>query len=251
MKGLFILFGEAFREGNVGNRTCDTPKGFINQKEASLTQNKLIERLKSQGYQIDIAFNTYKTKFTNDLLNYYENIIYYNFEDRKNSDIKEVVNKTVSITLKNIEIKDYEFIFIFRFDLLIKNLLIDNFDPKWSKIILMNPMHYLSKDSKLPHISDPFIFIPKLFFYEKGYWKGILENSKHLLYHQCVGDLVKNGLSINEIKFISNKIYPTNTLQYKNPYFKLASRSEGGDMPNNLKDTLWNHEDLSFNGKTF
>lgn len=32
MKGLFILFGEVFREGDDGNRTCDTPKGFINQK---------------------------------------------------------------------------------------------------------------------------------------------------------------------------------------------------------------------------
>ena len=56
-------------------------------------------------------------------------------------------------------------------------------------------------------------------------------NTGHLLYHQCVGDLYKNGWPINEIEFISNRIYPSNSNQYRNPYFKLVQRDEGPELP--------------------
>ena len=76
--GLFILMGECFRQAMAATRTRDTPQGIKNQKESSQSHVKLIERLQSENYNIDIAINTYDTVNDKLLLEYYNtiNIIY-------------------------------------------------------------------------------------------------------------------------------------------------------------------------------
>jgi hypothetical protein len=243
-RGLCIFFGEAFRQGGNECRLRDTDLGFQTQQESSISHNSLIKKLELIGYTIDIALHTYTTKFEKELLSWYSNIVYSNFIHANYGETKHAVHNTVQNALKNISYDIYDFIFILRFDMYLKELFIANFDPTWNKIMFMNAMHHLA-NSKLPHISDPCIFIPRAYFFENK-WKGLLENTHHLLYHQACGELIKNGLTMNSIGFISEKTYPTNTEQFRNPYFRLNSRPEGPEIPSNFLNIHFDCKTLEF-----
>jgi len=109
----------------------------------------------------------------------------------------------------------------------------------------MNAMHYISDFIRLPHISDPFIFIPKCYFNNNG-WDGVLNNSDKLLFHQAVVELLRTGLSIKSIEFISDRTYPTNTIQIGNPYFQLISRPEANILFEENCTFRYNHEKIEF-----
>jgi hypothetical protein len=247
-RGLFLLCGEAFREGASVSRVRDTEFGVLTQTKASATHNELITKLTNSGWKIDVAMRTYKTKFESMLLNFYNNVVYSEFTDTDNGSIRYAVDQAVKNTFKHINLYDYDFVFILRFDLYLKPLFIEKFDPNWNKITYLNAMHYITRDSvdiKLPHVSDPFVFIPKSYYGENG-WKGFVENSDNLLFHTAVGYLVDNGLSINSIQFISDRTYPTNTIQVGNPYFILICRPEAGVVDEDQYRSRYNHEKIEF-----
>jgi hypothetical protein len=119
--------------------------------------------------------------------------------------------------------------FICRFDLLLKDEFIDKFNHNNNCIIYPNVMSIEFHKVSFPHISDTFCIIPKKYFNHNDKWKGIIKNSNNLLYHQAINHLLLNGLSLENIDFFSDKIYVANTLQSKNPLYKLNSRPEAVD----------------------
>ena len=48
MKGLLLLYGECFREGNIGSRLTDTPTSYLLQKEASLSHVAFCDAMKKK-----------------------------------------------------------------------------------------------------------------------------------------------------------------------------------------------------------
>ena len=249
-RGLFLICGEAFREGVTNTRLRDTEYGYNNQKESSLSQNKLIEKLTNDGWIIDVGLHTYKTIFENELLGWYKNIVFSSFNDFEEI-VSELIHnisripigKAFNSLVKNVNLNDYDFLFILRFDIFLKEGLIEIFDPNWSRIMYINAMSYW-ENTNLPHISDPFVFIPKSFFFEKNDWKGLIPNSDRLLYHSAAAYLIRNcGISINDIGFMIKRTYPTNTQQEENPYFRLNGRSEGPVLTNYM---LYDEEKQEF-----
>ena len=228
MKLLLLLCGEAFRD-TIG-RSRDTDFGFSNQQEASNSHVKLLEKLESINYQVDIAINTYETKFKNDLLNFYKNIVFSNFTNENYGAHNFSVGNSIKNTFSVLDIDNYDFLFICRIDLLLKDIFIESFVPNPNFIIYPNVMSIEFNKISFPHISDTFCIIPKKYFHPFDNWKGIFENCNYLLFHQAVHHILLNGLTLNDVDFISDKIYVANTIQSKNPLYRINSRKEADDI---------------------
>ena len=242
-KALFILMGECFREGMPTSRVRDTTYGFNNQKEASESHLKLIKRLNNLNFDIDIAINTYTTKYNKELLEWYNNVIYSNFTNENYQHFQNAVNHSIINVLNNVNIENYEFIFICRLDLLLKDKLINIFNPNVDTIIYPNTMGCRMVDSvsqMIPALSEVFVIIPKKYFYETNKWKGLLKNSNIMLTANSVSDLMLAGLSFDDIDFMSDRLYIGNTFQSWNPLYKINCREEHSVEREDVKGLIYN-----------
>lgn len=242
MKGLFILFGEAFRETKIASnkRVRDTPNSLFTQKLASESHNNLINSFKN--INIDVCINTYTTKYEDILLSQYKNIIFKNFVNYQYIDNNDALNKTLKIIQKSINIENYEFTFICRLDILLKSNFIDIFDPSAKYITYPNVMSIANNKFENFCISDLFFFCPKKYYFILNYEK--------ILCHHCIQNLYNLDLHITkDIDFYSNELYIANTAQQKNPLYKISGRDEGCEYNENLK-YFFNKKELIISKKS-
>ncbi len=232
MKGLFILYGESFRNYSkvAGlNRAKDGEGSVQLQKEASTSHMDLLNSL--TAYNVDILINTYDTKYKNELLSFYKDPIHANFMDKNSckehraANTEIVVDQAIQVAKENVNISMYDFIFICRLDLLLKPKLIENFLPIKDKIIYPNVMSIVDNKFRMHQkgnfcISDVFCIIPKKYYH-------ILEE-KQIVRHGAIHGLHKLNLHIDkDIDFFSYNLYVANTIQQKNPFYKIINRPEG------------------------
>jgi len=227
-KGLFIFFGECFREGQHGTRLIDTAFGVENQTESSQSHVKLINRLKSLNFDIDISINTYKTKHEKTLLDFYPNVVYTNFKEGLYNCAQDALQSSIRNTMNNVDINKYSFIFLNRFDILLKDDFINMFNPELEQITYPNMMSIKDGDFNQTCICDLFVFIPCKYFNIFNNWKGLKNNVHNILHSDSVWLLVQNGLYLkDDIGFFSDKLYVANTSYMKNPLYVINCREEG------------------------
>lgn len=219
-KCLICLIGECFREGSNQSRTMDTNYGYNKQKESTESHNKLINKLKKLNYNVDIAINTYNTKFKNEILTWYPNIVFHNFTSDNYGYFQNVVHNSLQNIFNNVDIYKYDFIFILRFDIFIKDTLIDMFNPKWSKIMYPFAVYMEYSPFQFPFVSDTFCFIPNLFF------SKIINNTYNILNHHCWRELINNGFVIDDFDVIINTLHNPNTDTELNPLYRINCRPE-------------------------
>jgi hypothetical protein len=244
-KGLFILIGESFRDSQHNGRTRDTEKGVEYQKESTMSHLKLINNLKN--YSIDIAINTYETKYKDDLLKWYgSNVVYSNFTTENYQNVldpvdsfKIVVNNSLKNIFSKVELSLYNFLFICRLDVLLKDPFIEVFNPNIEHITYPNLMSW----EKTPCISDLFCIVPSKYYGSFGSWKGLLNNGEIILNPNSLRDLFTHGLTLDDINFISDKLYIANTSQSWNPLYKINSRSEAKEIRYDVRDLVYIKED--------
>lgn len=223
MKCLLIVLGESFREGSHNSRSSDTECSYKCQLECIDSHIEFIKHIEQLNYSVDIAINTYKTKYKNLLLNMYPNIVYNNFTNEDYGYSKNVFHKSLQHILPNINLNIYEFIFIIRFDLILKKYLFDIFNPKWSSIMYPYVMYIEYEDTPFifPVVSDIFCFIPKKYFNQ------LINISYKLCHHHCWRDLIKtNNLSFDDLDVMIDTIHDPNTSVDLNPLYKINGRSE-------------------------
>jgi hypothetical protein len=239
---LFLLLGECFRsEGQPCSRRRDDDYGFIHQKESTDSHLKLVNKLENMNYKVDISINTYDTRFKEDLLNWYgNNVIYSNFTTDIYKEFDEVVDKGIKIITSNVNIEPYEFIFICRLDILLKDPLIDIFNPKVTTITYPNMMSWVPPYE--PCLSPVFCIIPKKYFFPFDKWDGLMNNGNIILTHHSMRDIALKGLTYDDIDFMSNKLYIGNTFQSWNPLYKINCRSEPTDLREDIKGLVYVHK---------
>lgn len=233
IKGLFAFYGLAFRN----------KENSLNvQKEISQSHIKFLESLK--GYKIDVAINSYKTLYEKELISQYQKyLICSNFiDDKKHQELfgeypkqgtRIIANHTIEIINQNVQIEDYDFVFICRIDGLLKDKFIEEFKLK-DKVIYPHPIqsqkeigpqnkkHYLGNEPQTLFVGDAFIIIPKKYFF-------ILKH-KDLLHHYATDRLTSLDLYLGrDVDFFSHKYYSSNTREQRNPFYRLPNRSEGSD----------------------
>jgi hypothetical protein len=222
-KCLIILVGECFREGRCESRTCDTDFGYEKQKECTQTHNDLITKLQKLNYNVDIAFNTYNTKYKNELLSWYKgNIIYNNFVSENYGFFRNVVDKSLQNIMKNVDFELYDFVFITRFDIYLKEKLISIFNPDWQTMMYPFAVYieYESSPLVFPFVTDTMCFIPQ------KYLSKIKKNTQHLIHHHCWRDLINNGFSLDDLDVMVNTLHNPNTQAELNYLYKINCRDE-------------------------
>lgn len=220
-KGLILLVGECFREGPPTSRVIDTEYGIQTQKIACESHMKLAKSI--PNYSIDIAISTRTTRNMSLLLNYYDNIVYKLFTDnRPFTFLKEVVHSAIHEMISSIDISHYDFMFVCRIDLLLKDKMIQDFNPRWQQIMYPNVMS-INNDGTC--ISDVFVFIPRQYYTPLN---NLTTLSPYILDHRSTDILInKRLLALEDIGFVTNSIYIANTAQLSNPYYAIVCRPEG------------------------
>jgi len=238
-KGLFFLCGESFRDGNPVSRLRDTEYGVEKQRECSSSHIHLANHMLQFNVSMDFALHTYTTCHEEMLRGFYPNTVYAKFTEPNTSDIdvRYIVQRGLLSLISSIDINVYSFIFICRFDILLKDSLVYIFNPGWNEIMYPNVMSIADNDFYDTCIASLFVFIPRRFFSAFGSWKGLQYNLDRLLHHHCVQDLANAGLDLdNDIGFMTECIYIANTIQQKNPLYSIHCRPEGPDFVSGCSD---------------
>lgn len=220
MKCLFILIGESFREGRCESRVIDTNYGYKQQLESTKSHNKLISKLD----KVDVAINTRDTKYKEELLSWYPNVIYSHFTNEDYGYYNNVVHRSLQNILSNVNLNDYDFIFITRFDILLKDKLIEIFNPNWSCITFPYAVYMEYKPLQFPFVTDTMCFIPKKYFFNPNW--SLQNNTYKLLHHHCWRDLLQNGLNIDDLDVMIETLHNPNTDAGWNPLYIINSRPE-------------------------
>lgn len=223
-KGLLIFIGECFRTGGQGSRNCDLPESIEPQKNASLSHINFINKIKKKyEIDIDIAINSYKTSNQELLLSWYlnKNIIFSQFNEQLLSQQGLINNALSNEQLSNLSI--YEFIFICRIDLFLKDLLFDLFDPYSQKLIFPSVCWF--KDSvykNMPRVNDTMLFIPKNMFNA-----DFIINKKVSLIHKSWFIYVNDyKLNFDDLSVYLDTYHDSDSAKDFNPLYYIVSREE-------------------------
>ena len=240
--GLLILSGECFREGNIGSRIRDNEHTIKTQSIASNSHVKMCNYIKkTYNVKMDIIITTSETKYKDILYNFYgkykPKIIMNNTKDY--NDVKNNIKNAILNTNYN----KYNFILLSRVDMYIKPNFNTIIDPNWDKIMFLNfTCHYLLENFAYttyletykynftndgdPCINPSFIFIPKKYF-------NIIKNIS--IHHNAWTELKRTTqLTNNDMDFMTNDVFDSNTFNDKNPFYYFVGRKE-----NKIKTTAF------------
>ena len=235
-KCLIIFVGESFRDGFQHSREKDTEKGYETQKIATDSHIKFIEHLKNSNIESDVIINTYDTKYQDDLKEWYDNYLLNYTSNQELIGIEKLINNAISSNKKNI-INNYDFVYICRIDLCLKDYFIETFNPDWNKIYFSSITWrecYKTVNNE-PRISDTMIFIPSPYFY--------LFNLNIYLNHDAWFTYKTDyNLTNNDMDFILDTYHDSDTFKDFNPLYYMVSR------PENQK---WHSENLLIDRSLF
>jgi hypothetical protein len=170
-KFLFVLHGESFRYGGQFSRVRGKGDYYDRQLFATSSHIKLIDKLANE-YDIDILINSYELNRTDDdkLYKLYKNKT-NNFILNLNKNIfrieEDLLNNTYDKIKNIININDYEYIFISRIDMFLKNYMIDNFNKYLLKYKIVFPHIDSNFNINKPNTYGVFhthMIIPKNYF---------------------------------------------------------------------------------------
>lgn len=167
-KGLLVFFGESFRWGGQYTNNRDSDESYEPQKRASLSHTKLIRTIEQKGVSMDIAFASYRSKWTDDLLSWYPvNPVYAKFHEELKG--QQAICKTA---IENVDLDAYDFVHFVRIDLELKPLYITRFDVEWTKVMFPAVCWLFASDPSkanrsiwdCPRVIDTMLFVPRRFF---------------------------------------------------------------------------------------
>lgn len=213
-KGLFIFVGESFRTGGQGSRIKGLSESYDDQKLASESHVKIIERVsEDHGVDPEIKILTYTTQYIQDLAKWY---------DRLNTNIyvyPDVIGyaNLFSEAVSRIE-EEYEFIFFIRIDLILKS--------DFTKLIKKNKINYsmvcflynnFHKIGYLHRVADLMLYIPSEFITN-------LKSGEILLNHDSIMFLGEKCR--NSVDFILDTYHDSDSHKDRNPIYRIAGRPE-------------------------
>ena len=185
MNIIFIIAGGSFRKGSRGNKNFGSENSYDEQIKASKSHIAFLEHIKKKyNLTISIIISTYSTKYNNDLINIYNDyIVDINIFKYNNENDLIGIHRMFHESYKD-HLKNYDAMFFFRIDIVLKQKLFDIFDPNSQKILFpficskINILNGHIDDrypSGHPKHSDILLFIPKKYFYiinhiDLGHW---------------------------------------------------------------------------------
>jgi hypothetical protein len=239
-KCLLVYYGGAFRDGII---TRDSDYGYEAQERVSITHSKLKKVLNTKGFQTDILINTRSTKYSNKLEDWYSplNIIMNNLSNKIHA--REYMMQSTIKNINKLNKNDYDFILIIRIDIFLKpefynvlntesekiNFLANNYNPRTCENIIDNELS----------VVDICLFIPKKYYY-------ILDENFKLWHNSWYIFKNEYGLTDDDMTFMSNIKFDSDTLIDNNPYYTISGKKENTNLHNN---NIKNNKCLGYNIK--
>ena len=201
MNIIFIIAGGSFRKGSRGNKNFGSENSYDEQIKASKSHIAFLEHIKKKyNLSINIIISTYSTKYDNDLMNIYgDYVIDTNIFKYTNEKDLIGIHRMVHRSYKD-HLKNYDAMFFFRIDIILKQKLFDIFDPNSQKILFpficskINITNGNIDDrypSGHPKHSDMLLFVPKKYFdiinhinLGHGTWEELVGGSGGFIKHK-------------------------------------------------------------------
>jgi hypothetical protein len=218
MNGCIVLFGESFRLGGQGTKNRGSDKSYTEQINAAHSHLSFIKDLQAKNICIDVCISSYTTKFDNDLLKVYSDVlIAHEFYEDLIGPSAQI--QSALVKLGNID--KYNFVFLIRVDLFLKPKFIELFNANWDKImwpsICMKPHH---KWVNHPRVNDMMIFVPRKYF---AYLKDLHYNydGGHAQWKYYVDS---TDLTYNDLDTILNTYHDSDSAKDYNPLYSIVNR---------------------------
>jgi hypothetical protein len=224
MKGCIILFGESFRLGGQFNRNTGSNESYGPQIEAANSHINFMKDLNGKGVNLDVCISSYKTKFTDDLINVYKDFLIRNDFYEHLMGCENLIHNAIN-KISNIE--QYDFLLIMRIDLYLKKKFTEIFNSRWDKIlwpsICNKPYH---KCGIHPRVNDMMIFVPKKYYSDVAHF--------HKLSHYQWAYLVEHTtLKYDCLDTMINTFHDSDSAKDFNPLYFIVNRHE-----NNIQHTV-------------
>lgn len=228
MKLLLVLYGESYRSGSAQTRFRGIGNYIERQEFASMSHIKLIEEIeKNLKIKVDCFINTYKLNDKDDenLLNLYKNtnvsVIKSNFHENLLGEGGLFINTYDEINEIFSNDDSYDFLFIIRIDLYLKNFFIKNlkFDNNIQFTHLdsnISGIDSLLGKRHIPAAVVSFIYPKAFFFLIKN---KIVYNTSHSIY-----DVVSKHVSENNISFMVKTMHLCTSDYGWNPLYAQVGR---------------------------
>ena len=209
MKGALVILGTFFREGLQFDNKKDTDSSFETQKKATESHVRF-----AKHFKMDILIHAYPTKWENELKNWYSESTYtYTVHPEKYDVLEQLLNKC---EISN----EYDYIFVIRSDLFLKDLLFEKFNPNWQRIMFPSicwAQNATVKDDRtgelLPRVSDTMLFVPQKYI-----------KNPMFMSHDAWLDYIKIG--VFEMNFILDTFHDSDSFKDFNPLYYFVGRPE-------------------------
>lgn len=242
---LIILTGESYRSGEQTTRTRGTDNYKLRQLLASKSHVSLANKL-SKDNNVFISLSTYKLNEIDDniLYNYYytktqllDSIFYDKCFSGECDHLNEVFNR-IKPRLNN-----FNYIILIRIDYYLKKYCIDNFILDQYKILFTHIDSNFDINNNYIPINHGLIVIPNKFY------NKIYDNTLYNLHHHSREKLLNNGLSINDIGFMTNTLHVCNTNLGWNPFYIQVGREYSNKYSNDedCQSTIEYYYDINEN----
>lgn len=213
LNGLFCFVGESFRIGSFGSRVTATEESIPRQELATKSHLAFMSRLENQ-VNVKIKLVTYNTPLNDTLIKWYGK---YETESLILSDLVGIAGLYEKVRELSLKENNIDFIFIIRIDLILKERILDVFNPKCDKILY--PCVCWIQGSKTQYerrrhrVVDTMVFIPKKLFNERV----------GLTHEVCcfMSDDVYNN-----IDFMIDTYHDSNSENDRNPLYVISGREE-------------------------
>jgi hypothetical protein len=245
---LLLLYGQSFREGNMGTLKIDTDFSYKTQKAATESHINFIKHLKYK-YDIDtdIIINTYDTKYEDEFKSWYgNNLVLYN----KNKKLIGVNNLVDNIITKFISeynnINNYDFVLLTRCDIYLKPEFNNLINPNWEKIMFVsqNWTYWFCGfiDKSEARVNPIIKFIPYKYF-------SIFNNNNNIFSNTISVDhdgwyYYKNNYNLinDDMDFMLDTYHDADSYKDFNPVYYMVSRPE---------NQTWHDKDIKIDKSRF
>lgn len=217
MKGLITFIGETFRTGGQCSRIRGEPQSYDAQICAAKRHIEFIEHILQNRdvNHISVVVSTYSTSYTDELLEIYKK---YLIKQHIYDDVIGL-NNLFHNSLKEIDLREYDFIFYIRADLFLKDRFFEIFDPTIPRIVFPTICwKHDSHSGRHPRVSDMTLFIPKNLFY-------VIPNM--IVCHELWQILADNHkISYDDLDTMINTYHDSDSYKDFNPLYYIVNRPE-------------------------
>lgn len=231
-----VFIGESFRTGLQGSRQVGTDEGLQAQRDACDTHLRWLTHLvHNKGHELDVFFSTTRCVYSNQLIEWYKqsNLLRSCFiiNPEESSYAQHFINASDLIsTFTNNNTCIYDFVFVLRIDLFLKDDFTKVFDAHVDNSNLVNHIMFPSICFTLnnshvyvnkPRVNDTMIGVPQRYL-------GLFYMKTLSLAHESWYNLVNSniGISDQDIKPLLNTYHDSDSYKDWNPIYKFCGRQE-------------------------